>query len=666
MPKTKASAAAPAVSLDGWREVQRMVLPRDSDRAALPLYVDAAHAGVVENPFFTPGSIVEPPYQRPAVHASHSVVAGRYALALRADESVSLGTYFNAFAASYWKEWTRVGSVRLIVETEGPGVISVFRTNARGAAQRQDGAAVEGSATSVFDLSLSKFADGGWYWFDVAAGHGEFRVTSARWMVADDLGRRETRLSLAMTTMNKVEDVIANLEVLASEERVRARLDELIVVDQGGDKVADHPDFPKWKKALGDQLRIVEQGNIGGSGGFSRGMYETVKAGRSDYVMLMDDDIDIEPESILRILSFADHTDTPTMVGGHMFDRQQRTVLHTYGERVEPWRVQPVPANSRYVNGHDFELFNLRSTQWMHRRADVDYNGWWMTLIPVEIIKELGLSLPVFIKWDDAEYGLRARAAGYPTVSLPGAGVWHTSWIDKDDLVGWQAFYHTRNRLIVALLYSDFKHGGGALRDVFANDLKHLFSMQYYTVAGRHAAIESLLEGPASLAPEIGTRLPAIRAMAKGYSDADYRKAPSDYPEVGRHTPRNAGDGVPRPATRLLPLVGLRLAWKHAFTKVSDFDRSAPRSAVTFHDAKWWVLTSLDSTLVTNAEGSGYAWLLRDRARFRKQMRASVRLQRRVRRSWTSLRAAYRGSLKDITSFESWEKIFAENPGRDG
>ena len=45
----------------------------------------------------------------------------------------------------------------------------------------------------------------------------------------------------------------------------------------------------------------------------------------------------------------------------------------------------------------------------MHRRIDVDYNGWWMCLIPTSIlIREIGLALPVFIKWDDVEYGIRA------------------------------------------------------------------------------------------------------------------------------------------------------------------------------------------------------------------------------------------------------------------
>ena len=46
------------------------------------------------------------------------------------------------------------------------------------------------------------------------------------------------------------------------------------------------------------------------------------------------------------------------------------------------------------------------------RRAEADYNGWWMCLIPTKIIKDIGLAIPVFIKWDDAEYAVRAGRKG--------------------------------------------------------------------------------------------------------------------------------------------------------------------------------------------------------------------------------------------------------------
>ena len=62
--------------------------------------------------------------------------------------------------------------------------------------------------------------------------------------------------------------------------------------------------------------------------------------------------------------------------------------------------------------------------------------------------------MPLFIKWDDSEFGLRAKQAGYPTVSFPGAAVWHVPWTDKNDALDWQSYFHQRNRFIAALLHS--------------------------------------------------------------------------------------------------------------------------------------------------------------------------------------------------------------------
>ncbi len=62
---------------------------------------------------------------------------------------------------------------------------------------------------------------------------------------------------------------------------------------------------------LNGKLRVINQSNLGGSGGFARGMFEAVENG-SDYVLLMDDDIVVEPESIIRLLTFADRCKTPT------------------------------------------------------------------------------------------------------------------------------------------------------------------------------------------------------------------------------------------------------------------------------------------------------------------------------------------------------------------
>ena len=123
-----------------------------------------------------------------------------------------------------------------------------------------------------------------------------------------------------------------------------------------------------------------------------------------------------------------------------------------------------------------------------------------MCLIPRVVLEEVGLSLPVFIKWDDSEFGLRAKEAGYPTVSFPGAAVWHVPWTDKNDGVDWQSYFHHRNRIIAALLHSPYERGGRMVRESLNHQVKHLASLQYSTAELRHLAMEDVLRGSARAA----------------------------------------------------------------------------------------------------------------------------------------------------------------------
>ncbi|PWD52107.1 glycosyl transferase [Serinibacter arcticus] len=646
---------------EGHRVLQRVILPPDAESDSLVLYVEQG----IRLSTQTSGSDDDAHVDSSGVErVSTRDVNGRFSIRIRSGQRTSFGTYFNGFAASYWKKWTTLSSVRLAVDISGAANVIIYRSNARGAQQRVGSKAVHGRGVVEFQLPLKQFGDGGWYWFDVeAAGKGAL-VHSAVWTAPAELAPRRGSLSLGMTTLNKTDDVLRNIATVAGDADLRELLDEMIIVDQGSDRLIATEGFDALAAQMGEQLQIVEQGNIGGSGGFSRGMYEVVTRGKSDYVLLMDDDIDVEPESLIRMVTFADFAKRPTLVGAHMFDLNNRSVLHTYGERVDPWRVQPVVAHDDLHMGHDFAASGLRSTSWLHRRADVDYNGWWSTLIPVEVVRELGLSLPIFIKWDDAEYGLRAKAAGYPTVSLPGAGVWHMSWIDKDDLVGWQAYFHTKNRLIVALLYSQYANGGGAFKEAIMSDVKHLLSMQYYTQAGRIRGLRDLLKGPGALHGQIGTVLPEIRGMAKQFDDAVYKSDADEFPAVDRGKPKNKGRGLRPPSIRSLVPFTARTTLRQLAEPLSDRAKTAPQDEIAFQDARWWRLAQYDSALVTNADGTGVAWYRRNPAKLRAQLAEVAMLHVELQRRWSSLSTEYRDALADLTSFEAWEKTFADNPSQ--
>ena len=292
----------------------------------------------------------------------------------------------------------------------------------------------------------------------------------------------------------------------------------VIMPDQGTRKVRDEPGFAEAAAALGDRLAIHDQGNLGGSGGYSRIMYEALKTTQCQHILFMDDDIEIEPDSILRALAFSRFAKSPMLVGGQMLNLQERSHLHVMGEVVNRgifmWSAAP---NVEY--DHDFSKNSLRDSKLLHRRIDVDFNGWWMCMIPRQVAEELKQPLPLFIKWDDCEYGLRAKEAGYPTVTLPGAAIWHMAWSDKDDAIDWQAYFHLRNRLVVAALHMP-GNGRGLVVNTVKATLKHLLCLEYSTVAIQNKAIADFLAGPEHVANMLPTALGEVHAQRKEYPDA--------------------------------------------------------------------------------------------------------------------------------------------------
>ncbi|PPK97753.1 galactofuranosylgalactofuranosylrhamnosyl-N-acetylglucosaminyl-diphospho-decaprenol beta-1,5/1,6-galactofuranosyltransferase [Kineococcus xinjiangensis] len=665
-----------------WRTVARVVLPADTDADALPLYVDYDHA--VAAPASTEteapttggtGQSAGAPAQFVSVpQESHAEdIRGRRGLVVRAGARASFATYFNAFPASYWRRWTSASAVRLRVLLEAEGTVTVYRSNARGLRQRVTSRAVAGGRPLELELSLASFGDGGWYWFDVSAGGQDTTLLEAEWQVTEPAGTRPRHdspatLSIAVTTYNRPDFCLALLRSLAEAPDVREVLDEVLIMDQGDQLVQDQPGFAEVAEALGEQLRIVRQGNLGGSGGFARGMRETLRAGRSDYVLLLDDDIIVETEGILRALQFAASCRRPTIVGGHMFDMFDRSVLHSFGERVDLYRFfwGALPG---LVERHDLGGRNLRATPWMHKRADVDYNGWWMCLIPVEVLREVGLSLPVFIKWDDAEYGLRAAEAGFPTVSLPGAAVWHVSWIDKDDSTDWQAYFHERNRIVAALLHSPYEHGGRIFRESVFTDVKHLISMQYSTEALRLMALEDVLAGPEHLLRTLPTRTAEVRALRKEFPDAKTSTDVDAFPAARRRKPPKKGKEPQSPNKfTLLPWAASVVARQLA-TAPAPEALQRPEGRLAAMDSTWWRLAHYDSAVVSTADGTAAAWYKRDPKRFRELLTKSAAAHRQLWQRWDELSKAYREQLPHFTSVEAWDTIFdastisVERPG---
>ncbi|MEW2004985.1 glycosyltransferase [Microbacterium sp. NPDC079208] len=630
--------------------LQNVVFPLDRDPDLLPLYADPETWSVIEE---------EPVRVSSRAHLGN--ILGRHRARIVAGRRVSLGTYFNAFPASYWQHWTSVREVQLTVRTTGPATILVYRSNGGGVRQRVATREVTGEATTSFDLDLTQYSDGGWIWFDIVADEKPAVLEGAEWTTEQEPARTG-KASLGITTYNKPDYCVETLRALASSPDALEFVDRIFLVDQGTQLVADQDGYAEVAERLGETLQVIRQGNLGGSGGFARAMHESLQRPESDFVQLLDDDVRIEPESLRRSIVFGQFATTPVLVGGHMFDLLDRPKLHGWAEVVDEgpfmWRnlyQEKMP--------HDFGVANLRQSPLLHMRMDADYNGWWMCLIPLDAVRKVGLSLPAFIKWDDAEFCLRAGEAGFPTVSMPGVALWHVSWVNKDDSIDWQAYFHARNRIVAGLLHSGAPRGGRLIVHSRRVDLKHLMMMQYYPVALRNRALRDVLSGPDHMRRNLATAMPAARGLAAEYPETVVHRDPARVlhsrrgRQVYKRLPKNEFDSPTGLRLRIFTLKTLLSHWVH---RPDPANIARPEVEFGKGDAHWWRVPLYDSALVSAADGSGKNIYTRDRAKYRRMLRDTVRLHAQLRRRWPELQRQYREALPELVSPESWQQVFEE------
>ena len=637
--KTRTAEAGKPAGSKAVSQLQRVIFPRPGE----PMDVRSLY-------------LEEAPRNEKRAHAPD-----RTSVRLSGESEVSFATYFNAFPASYWRRWTVLETVVLRVELTGNARVDLYRSKIDGSRIAIGGDLVKvdpkaGRGVFEYETDLGPFEDGGWIWFDVTAD-SDTEIISAGWYATvGEEGLPAKRVTVGIPTFNRPDDAVAAIAALTSDPLVDAVVDAVIMPDQGTRKVVDEPGYTEAADALGDRLHIFDQGNLGGSGGYSRIMYEALRLTDSPYVLYMDDDIAIEPDSILRALAFARFAKSPMLVGGQMLNLQDRSHLHCMGEVIDRnafmWTAAPFVEYD-----HDFSEYPLKdkeNSKNLHRRIDVDGNGWWMCLIPRVAAEEIGLPLPLFIKWDDWDYGLRAARAGYPTATVPGIAIWHMAWSDKDDAIDWQAYFHLRNRLVVASLYTDGSING-ILKSMAKATAKHLLCLEYSTVAIQNEAIRDFLAGPRHIREILPTALGKVAEIRKGYPDAVVLPSATELPQTSGEATHL---GVNEPKNPVAKVKRLAKAVVNNARPADPRHYEVPQANYPPIEARWYSLGLVDGVTVTTADGRGVVYRQRDREKMRALGEESAKLLKELRDRFDEMRGEYRAAHAELTSKESWSDVF--------
>lgn len=575
----------------------------------------------------------------------YAVVKGRSSrerLGIRLEKGATAhtNTYFGRFAASYWQRWTTVTEIEttMVLDIAARARVRLVASDIAGHRRIITSADVTTGGPVTLSAPLDQYVDGGALWLEFDAVGGEVTVSELTWTAPAPEHVRP--VAIAICTFNRAEDCAHTVAALASDPTVLSAIDAVYVVDQGTDLVQDRPLYQSTRPAFGDKLRYIRQPNLGGAGGFTRGLYEVSAVNEHADVILMDDDILCEPETVLRLNAFANLTTQPTLVGAQMLFLLNPDYLNVGAEDVHLDKLmhgQKVPKALRNTS-------MLKRNQ--ERRVDAGYNAWWTCLIPAEVVARIGLPIPIFFQWDDVEYGVRAREHGFPTVTLPNAAVWHADfyWKDFDD---WARYFSTRNSLIVCALHTSLD-AKTVTRQLFRNLAEYLVGMQYGLAHTTLQGIEDFLEGPKILADG------GLAALAKA------RASRAEYPETVKHPAANPP--VPSAEIRVRRAGGepsrlLAVLVKRAIMQWTGRVEYG-LVGVTREDAHWWHVSLFDHVVVTDASQSGVRVRRRDKATARRLLLRTFRVLRRLRRELPALQERYRAAMPELTGRANWERLY--------
>ncbi|ROS78561.1 glycosyltransferase [Cellulomonas sp. PhB143] len=565
--------------------------------------------------------------RRPAFWRGPAELSDDDALVVEPGGVLDLGTWFNAAPVGWWRELLGPGHLRLRVR--GRGTLTVWGAGG-GRRHVVDSRLLDGT----YETHLPRTEGTDWYWLELAAGPDGAMLESVEWASGGGLGRsrgRAGKVTVVVPTYRREQDCLDQVARL-SAAGLAETVGHVVVIDQGG-SLASAAGAGEVLDAAGDRVVLLEQGNLGGSGGYSRGMVESLRW-PEDAVLLLDDDAEIEPEGLRRLHVLSTLVVDPTILGTGLLSAEAPTSLEALAEGVRRRTFAWGPVDG-LGDGVDVADGGPDTWSFTAPRDRSEYTAWWGTLLPPGTVARLGLAVPYFLKWDDAEYGLRARAAGMAVATIPGPAVWHPTWAAKGTISSWSSWPLHRNRLATAAAYGA---GRGVLLDSLVHQVKHVLSLQYDAAELWNAAIAEAAGGPGWLSED----LTAVRPRAQALIDAAGRPP---VPDVV---------AVPGPPLALVPALRRALTGLRRAARVRG--RRGAVALASPAELTWRAALGRDVVLL--GAGEGGAALVRDPQRARRLLREALHLHLRTARAWHGLRRDYAAALPEASSRAAWDARF--------
>ena len=362
--------------------------------------------------------------------------------------SLDFSTYYNAFSIEKWTKYTSIKDVKLHIEIKGDFTITLNNSFLNDSKQLITNIIKKESFSfkEKTSLDLNVEAIKGIVGFVLESNKAECVFYSGFYYIDGELPNDLPIFAIDICTYKREKYVNRNMNILKEtvldSDSILKNHFEVFIQDNGQSLELE---------SKSEYIHVVPNKNTGGAGGFGRGMMEIIDSPnyiKFSHIIMMDDDIVFSYETLYRtfiLVALLKEEYKNAWVGGAMVCIDKPKIQ---SEQFEKFAVtKNIPLYFRY------DITELENVVKNEIEEDGNYFSWWYCVMPISVVRKDNLPLPIFIKRDDIEYGIRNANGQF--INLNGISILHEDFNVK--YLGYLEYYYWRNICILnAIHYPTF------------------------------------------------------------------------------------------------------------------------------------------------------------------------------------------------------------------
>lgn len=384
---------------------------------------------------------------------------------------VSTDTYFNSLSVGKWKRYTNVNDLIFSIKFKGKIKIIWNLHRLHFSHRLIEKMYFENDNISEISFSLT-------FWKDLEDGMLSFDIEALDYSELYDFyysTRSEilnpVSMGVVITHFNRQQYVLPALDRLKSE----LLLDSYFKNKVSLNVIDNSQNLPEF-----DGVNIIPNENLGGSGGFTRGLMHLKENGSYTHCLFMDDDASCEVEGIKRTISFLEHAlDHKTALAGAMLREAEMFRQFENGAKFDGVCKAVKP---------NLDLREVNSLLINEQEEHIDYGGWWFFAFPLSEVKHY--AFPYFVRGDDSGFSL---VHDFKILTLNGISSWQEDFSLKNGPL--PHYLDTRYHIMHYLHNLVQGNAKDVIKTTARMCLKNLLAYQYETALASILAMEDVMKG---------------------------------------------------------------------------------------------------------------------------------------------------------------------------